>query len=398
MIIQPAQARRLRALSWLPVALAAAAGGLAPCGAEEKKPDSPLRLVPAVRQEGEDYRIEASGQARLPDGVVIHLQLLPIEEADKTGDAICSARAEVKQGGFAIPPWTLRRAELKVFRYRLEARVASTQDPQVKRRLPRGALSWSAAVDLPLGNWMTRCAQLAPMARRLLECATTLARHRDGLVAVARDAATGRLSSGQWKTWKERSGYARDRDAFAQAAEAAALPFPHACARAKGILGQFSSVTNMIDMKFVGMNTPESKVGLGNPEQSLTPFPQPLFETVLTADGCQQLLNILEEVVRGLNPGTEAEPRAVPAKAASASEKGLDEISARSKEFHEMPWTVEVKERQGAIVELIAICRRLAEDHKTAAADAEAQARRQDLWNDISRRIETLRQVLATKR
>jgi hypothetical protein len=360
-----------------------------------------VQLQPSVTPEGEGFRVAVEGQSRLPDGAVLQIGLFPVEAGGKESPALCTTRAEVKGGGFAINPWRIARAELTVPRYRLEARLADDQAPQLRRSLPRAG-GGRVSVEILLGDWRTRCTQLVPLARSLLERMAAVTRYRDDLLAMARELSAKRLTAAEWKAWRGREELPR---ACAQCTAAMKAPvstanFPRTCDRGRVFISYYESLMNVIDSEMRGGE------GAGNPERKETlkladaAIPADYlveFQSVLAPEGAYQMCQYFEELAATLGAAPPSGKAKAPPKAAGPVEKDLQLILTQVKAFYDMTWKVDVADDSKAVLDMIDDLRKLSEELKPAAPAAAAQERAAALRSGVRTRLDQLRGALGRR-
>jgi len=390
---------RLRIAWGLAAALAVPAGV-----ARGDESDEPLRLAHRVQLDGESFQVSAEGLARLPDGAVLQLRLVPCGGEDETGDALRVARVDVRDGRFALSPWSVPRAEVKGLDYRVEACLASEQPAQVERRLPRLAKRWRAASRLTLGDWRAVGARLVPVARALRERIAAVARHREELRRLTLEACEGRLSRSTWTDWRARSGFDRAREACFQALDAplAAVVFPRARDRAYGVIGQYDFAVGGIEKLLqAGADAKDDSVMEFVADFKVSAFavsPDDLLglDAAFAFEGAAHLVIALEEIAKLVDPDAKPAPARHP-----AAVKGLGDVLDWSREFFALAWSASLQETQDGILRAVEAARRCADAARPSsgpgAGEAESAAARRVAWQELRAQLAVLREGLQKK-
>jgi hypothetical protein len=366
-----------------------------PATAQEAANTSAIQLRTQITMEGENYRVAIEGQTRLPDGAVVLLELSPLESGGKPAGILCASRAEVKQGGFSmVTPWTVRRENITSPTYRVEARLANEQTDKVRKSLRRGSSAWQTAIDIPLGDWRSRSAQIVPIAKALSERVGAFTRHRDGLLAMAREQSAGKLSSGAWTGWRGRTDLLRDRNAceVAVVAPISSGTFPRSCGKAQTILGQFDGIFFAIDGELkggVGAGNPERKAMLKLADRDIPPDYLRDFYAMLAPEGASLYARALEEVAGTLKPAAKGAP--VASGVLATAEKDVSQIFRQVELFFAGEWAADAVEPHRALLDLLADTQKLVTDLKGApSAGADALTQCAASFASISARLVTL--------
>jgi hypothetical protein len=382
----------------------AAALALAAAGARADESADPLRLVHRVQADGEAFLVSAEGLARLPDGAVLQLRLVPCGDDDGAGDALRVARVDVRDGRFVLPPWSVPRAEVRGLDYRVEACLASEQPSQVERRLPRLAKRWRAASRLTLGDWRAVGARLVPVARALRERLTAVASHREELRRLALEACEGRLARSAWTGWRARSGFDRARESCLQALDAplAAVVFPVARDRAYALVAQYDfAVAGVEKLLLSGADSKDDSVTEFVADFRVSPFtasPDDLLglDAVLHVEGARHLVTGLDEVARLLDPDTKGAAARAPAAA-----RGLRDILDWSRDFFALPVSAGAPEIRDGILRAVETAQRCLDAARPpsgpAADEAAAAAAGRVAWQELRALLTALREDLRKK-
>ncbi len=370
-------------LRWATLAILVASTAAGTARAQTRP--EPLQVLHRVTAENGGYRLEAGGRARLPDGAVVHVRLLPVEETGKTGSPLRTHNVEVKGGSFTVAPWSLKSSELLTLRYRLEAEPVTNQPPAVFRRMPRGYRAWSASSDLILGGRRGRCEKTAPVAKVLLERMAEITAYRDRMMAVVKQIQAGKAQAGALKAWGRSSGFNRVKTRCAQvlAEPLAAALFPRATARGRTILNEYDVLLGLI----------EGGEGFWTEYFSETPTPPPPlldFEKVLAVEGQFLFVGTLNDLAGALVPKTGEPERAAVGQVA----KGLPDLLRWTQAFHALPWESDLTQVRLNLTEAIDATRLLVEHLRGAPSDDAGRARTRLLQTDVRTRLDALRNTL----
>jgi hypothetical protein len=368
------------------------AAGASPGRGEEAKP-VPIRVAPTVQVADDHVAVTVQGSASLPDGARLHLLLLPVATPGETAAPLHTAYAEVKAGAYAASPWRVKRSDIKAPLYRLEARVAADQPPELRRSLQK-ARTWVVSVDLTLESWRERCRRVTPQAQLLLERLAVVTRHRDDLLAMARRSIEQKLSAADWKAWPGRASYAQARGRCVDALNdpGSVSLMPRSCDKGVFIVSVFDGIVGSIQQTLPGVEgrgNPEFKAILSIAEKEIPPDYLVEFQRVLAREGACQFAGMLRESVAELDPGTAEKPRTLAPDRLAAAQRDIRLVLDQITLFFSMPWAEEATAPRATLVESLEQASRLLDESKTAG-DADSQSRRAVLWAELRTKLERL--------
>ena len=395
--------RRIAAGLALAAALVAGRAGAA---------EEPLRVAHRVTATGESFQVAAEGLARLPDGAILQVRLVPYGEGGETGDALRVTRVGVRDGRFTLPPWDIPRVEVKAFEYQLVVHPAGEQPEEALRGMSRLARRWKASSRFALGDWRSIGSRVARVAQALRERVLALARHRAELHRMTMAACENRLGRSEWTSWRTRSGFDRAREACFQALDAplVVVTFPLARGRAYGVISQYDFAADGVDKLLrAAPGTTDDSVTEFVADYKVSPFAVSTedhlgLDAVFAFEGARHFVIAVDEVSKGLDPGAKPTAGARPppplAARADASLKALGEILGWSRDFFAVEWSGSVQETQDGLLRAIDAARRLAEASArppAAGEEASAEASRSLIWKELRGMIDALREDLRRK-
>ncbi len=382
-------------------ALASLAAGAVPARGEAAPPG--LQVRHQIQPQEQAFLIGAVGIARLPDGALLKLELIPLDETGEAGDALRVGRASVKGGRFELPPWTVPRGEIRARQYRLEVSVAGSQPLAVDRQVSRLARRWRASDELVLGDARAFCKQLTPLALAMRTRWVALSRHRAELTKFALGAIEGTRGRADWKAWAHHKAFARDRADCLRVLDnpltRAILPATRR--KAHALLANYDMVVSGISsfLQDGAKSDAASEFAADFKSSDFATAKDDLLglDALLAAEGALLLVNALGDLVKPLDPGAATRP---PDAAVAAARKAMAELLETARAFYEIAWTGNVQDVQKSVLDAIDTARRLAEASAAKPTPEEAAANRKErtaLWTALNGTLDALGNTLRAR-